>query len=275
MIRCSDAWQDATAVMRGRSQRVTALLRSSVKALDTLGAAATVADVFTALVEQLAAEFPRVAIFRAKDQRLEGELAAGLDDAVDITTLVIPTSDDSVITRAAAGVTLEQGTAEEIADARSPFGDSPASALAAPLMFQGETLAVVYADSDVVSNDAHAAFAGVLVGHANVVLSRLTQEMKAARELREYAQMLLHEAEEMFLADIQEGRTEPDRLRRLHGTIEFGRQLYAQRAALEGPAVAGLLEDEIAALIRVEPITRFGSGLAAALDGAPAQLTAH
>lgn len=264
-----DALQHGIAVMRGRSQRVTALLRGSVKALDALGAAATVHDVFTSLVEQLAAEFPRVVIFRARGGRFEGELGAGMDESLDLSTLIIPCEADSVITRAATGGTLEHASAEDTSVPLSPFGDAPASALAAPLVFQDETLAVVYADSDAASNDAHTAFAGVLVAHANVLLSRLTQEMKTAKELREYAQMLLHEAEEMFLADLAEGRTEPDRLRRLHDTIEFGRQLYAQRAALEGPAVAGLLEDEIVALTSAEPRTIFADGLADALAGIP------
>ena len=114
----------------------------------------------------------------------------------------------------------------------------------------------------------------MLVAHANVLLSRLTQELKTARALREYAQMLLREAEQMYLADIEEGRAEADRLRRLHDTIEFGRQLFDQRAELEGGIAAGLLEDEIAALIRAEPVTPFGSGLAAALADTQAERTA-
>jgi hypothetical protein len=270
----TDAVHRGMAVMRTRSQRVRMLLRESVRALDAVGPGATAADVFGTLVRLLAAEFPRVAVFRLKGKHLEGELSAGVDPSIDITKLVIPVSLDSVVSRAAAGTTLEQATAEQIAESRPPFGGTPTSALAAPLVFQGETLAVVYADSDDAPNDAHVAFAGVLVAHANVLLSRLTQELKTAKVLREYAQMLLREAEQMFLADIQEGRAEADRLRRLHDTIEFGRQLFDQRAELEGGVAAGLLEDEIAALIRVEPMTPFGSGLAAALSDAPARRTA-
>jgi predicted nucleic acid-binding Zn-ribbon protein len=270
----TDAVHQGLAVMRARSQRVKTLLRDSVRALDALGPGATAADVSRTLVRLLAVEFPRVAIFRLKGRHLEGELSAGVDASIDITKLVIPVGMDSVISRAAAGATLEQATAEQIAESRPPFGGTPASAVAAPLVFQGETLGVVYADSDDAPNDAHAAFAGVLVAHANVLLSRLTQELKTAKALREYAQMLLREAEQMYLADIQEGRAEADRLRRLHDTIEFGRQLFDQRAELEGGIAAGLLEDEIAALIRAEPVTPFGSGLAAALSESPARRTA-
>jgi uncharacterized protein YoxC len=261
----TDAVHQGMAVMRARSQRIRTLLQDSVNALHALGPGATAADVFGTLVRLLAAEFPRVAIFRVKGNHLQGELSAGVDASIDITKLVIPVSLDSVVSRAAAGTTLEQATAEQIADSRPPFGGTPASALAAPLLFQGETLAVVYVDSDDAPNDAHAAFAGILVAHANVLLSRLTQELKTAKVLREYAQMLLREAEQMFLADVEEGRPEADRLGRLHDTIEFGRQLFDQRADLEGGIAAGLLDDEISALIRAEPITPFGSGLAAAL----------
>lgn len=268
----ADSLQDEMAAMRTSSQRVSAMLQGSVRALEALGGAATVTDVFHTLMQQLAEEFPRVAILRLKGNRLEGEMGVGFDGPAGIIGLVIPSSLDSVISRAAAGGRVEQATAAQLDG--SPFGSAPASAIAAPLMFQGETLAVVYAECDTASNDAHAAFAGLLAAHANVLLSRLTQELKAVKELREYARMLLHEADQMFLADIAEGRTEPERVRRLHGTIEFGRQLYAQRAALEGAAAARLLEDEIATLISSEPISRFGSAVAAALDSAQAQRVA-
>ena len=270
----TDAVHQGLAVMHARSHRMKTLLRDSVKALDAIGPGATAADVFSTLVRLLAVEFPRVAIFRLKGRHLEGELSAGVDASIDITKLVIPITMDSVVSRAAAGTTLEQATAEQMAESRPPFGGTPASAVAAPLVFQGETLAVVYADSDDAPNDAHAAFAGVLVAHANVLLSRLAQELKTTRALREYAQMLLREAEQMYLADLQEERAEADRLRRLHDTIEFGRQLFDQRAELEGGIAEGLLEDEIAALIRAEPVTPFGSGLAAALADAQAEQTA-
>ena len=269
-----DALQDGMAIMRGRRQRVGALTRASIKALDALGTAPAVTDVLQTVLKQLAVEFPRVAVFRVNGKRLQGELAAGFDATIEITKLVIPTSVPSLVTRAAAGSVLEEASSEEIAESRVPLGGSPASALAAPLVFQGEPVAVVYADSDAASNDAHAAFAGLLVAHANVVLSRLTQEMKAAKELRQYAKLLLHEAEEMYLADIAEGRTEADRLRRLHDTIEFGRQLYTQRAELEGASFTGLFDAEIADLVRAEPITVFGSGLAAALPEVARERTA-
>ena len=267
----TDAVQEGMSVMRARTRHVTSMLAGSVNAIGALSAAPTVADLFSTLVQQLAGEFPRVALFRRKGHQFHGEQSAGLDGAADITRLVIPASLDSLITRAAA-TTFLRATAEQLADTRPPFGGTPAYAIAARLAYQDETLAVLYAETDDdATAEARAAFAEILVSLANVLLSRLTQELKTARELREYAQMLLHEAEQMFLADSEEGRPAPDRLRRLHGTIEFGRQLYAQRAALEGTAAAGLLEDEIIARIEAEAPTSFGRALAAALTEMAAQ----
>ncbi len=237
-----------------------------IEAFDALATASTVADLFTKLIEQVATQFPRVVIFRRKGPRLEGDLATGLGDSVDLADLAVTMSEDSIITTAATLGVYEFGTAEQLVDSHRLPGDVPAFAVAAPLVFQGETLAVVYADTTAPDKgEAHAAFAGVLAAHTNVLLSRLTQELKIARELREYAQMLLHEAEEMFVADTKEGRTRPDRLRRLRDTIDFGRQLYAQRATLEGPGAAGLLDEEIATLVDTEPASDFSSALADAL----------
>ena len=53
-------------------------------------------------------------------------------------------------------------------------------------------------------------------------------------ELRDYAAMLLQEAQEMYSADSEAEKSDDERRSRLKDTIECARQLYAQRAALEG-----------------------------------------
>ena len=267
--------QAELATLRAQKQQVVGLLGETIEAFDALATASTVADLFTKLIEQVATQFPRVVIFRRKGPRLEGDLATGLEDSVDLADLAVTMSEDSIITTAATLGVYEYGTAEQLVDSHRLPGDVPAFAVAAPLVFQGETLAVVYADTtEKDKGEAHAAFAGVLAAHTNVLLSRLTQELKVARELREYAQMLLHEAEEMFVADTNEGRTRQDRLRRLRDTIDFGRQLYAQRATLEGPGASGLLEEEISSLVDTEPASDFSSALADALADSPVAKTA-
>ena len=51
--------------------------------------AATMSDVLTTLVEQLAAQFPRVALFRVKKSHLQGEHQIGFDLKTDIAKVVI------------------------------------------------------------------------------------------------------------------------------------------------------------------------------------------
>src|SRR5687768_10668890 len=266
----ADGLQTGMSSLRAQRQDASTLLSQSIDAFDALATAATLDELFTKLVQQMAAQFPRVVIFRRKGQRLEGDLATGLEESVDLADFTIAMTADSIITTAATQGVYEYANAEQLRDSHHLAGEIPSFAVAAPLVFQGETLAVVYADTrQQDKSEAHAAFAGVLAAHTNVLLSRLTQELKIARELREYAQMLLHEAEEMFVADTKEGRSESDRLRRLRDTIDFGRQLYAQRAALEGPGAAGLLEEEIASLVEMNPPRAFTTALADALAEMP------
>jgi len=55
-----------------------------------LSSATTITDVLTTLVEQLAAQFPRVALFRVKKSHLQGEHQIGFDLKTDIAKVVIP-----------------------------------------------------------------------------------------------------------------------------------------------------------------------------------------
>ena len=102
-----------------------------------------------------------------------------------------------------------------------------------------------------------------MVKAATVLLTRLSQELKTLNELREYAAMLLQEAEQMYSADQETDRSDEERRSRLQDTLDCARQLYAQRAALEGAAAAGLLDDRIAALLQGERDTPFARDLAA------------
>jgi hypothetical protein len=241
----------------------SATLTGAVRALDSLSAAKSITELFGALVTQVATEMPRVALFRVKGNHLEGEDCAGVDDAGQIKKLVIPMNVDSVITRAVTGGALARADAEQLAQTRPPLGGSPASAFAVPVVFQGETLAVLYADSDKPATQAHSTFTLLLVRHAVVLLSRLTQELKLLKELREYATMLLQEAEQMFLADLEAARPAHESIRRLRDTIDCGRQLYAQRAALEGAAAAGIFDEQIALTINAQA-SPFAEALGAA-----------
>jgi chromosome segregation ATPase len=256
------------AAIRGDVDRLGSLLDGSVHAVDDLASTTSVADLLAALVRTLSVEFSRVALFRVKGNRLEGEYQIGFDEAIDITKLVLPLNLDSLITRAASSGLVEQLKGIELDEnSRAPFGGTPASALALPVCLQGETVAVLYADTnhtDAESQvyDASAGFAKLMVRTAAVLMTRLAQELKTLNELRDYAAMLLQEARQMYIADQEAGRPDDERRSRLKDTIECARQLYAQRASLEGAAAATLLDDCTASVIEAEPSSPFARDLA-------------
>jgi hypothetical protein len=67
----------------------------------------------------------------------------------------------------------------------------------------------------------------------------------------------------MYQADAEAGRTADELRSRLSVNIDCARQLYAQRAALEGSAAATLLDEQIAATIDAQPSAPFARELAA------------
>jgi chromosome segregation ATPase len=255
--------------LRSDVERLGSLIDASSHSIDELASTTSVTDLLASLVRQLSVEFSRVALFRVKGNRLEGEYQIGFDETTDVTKLVLPLNLDSLITRAASSGLVEHLKGSDLDESsRAPFGGTPASALALPVNFQNEAVAVVYADSDHVEGEPHAydasvGYAKLMVRATAVLMVRLSQELKTLNELREYAGMLLQEAEEMYNADLQSDRSDEERRSRLKDTIECARQLYAQRASLEGAGAGTLLDDRIDMKIEAEPSTQFGRDLAA------------
>lgn len=255
--------QEMLDASREHYERQTAMFSGTLQAVETLGATKTIAELFNTLVAQVGKHLPRVALFRVKGNHLEGEFGAGVDDSVQLKKIVIPMNMESVISRAATGGVIVRADGNDLAGSRAPFGGSPVSAIAAPLSFQGETLAVVYADSDSSMTTAQTTFTQIMVRHAAVLLSRLTQELKTLKELREYALMLLQEAEQMFVADVDSGRPAHDSIKRLRDTVDCGRQLFAQRASMEGTEAAGVFDEQVSIVINAQA-SPFAEALAAA-----------
>jgi hypothetical protein len=249
-----DRARSEVVALVGQTARLTSLVEASVRSVGELGHATNIGDLLASLVKQLAAEFPRVALFRVKENHVEGEHQLGFDMKADVAKLMIPLNVDSLITRAASSGAAEQLTEKDLAGgSHAPFGGSPATAFALPIGFQDETIAVAYIEADLTPaeqglaiHEASTGFARLLVQHTAVLLTRLSQELKMLSELRDYASMLLQEADQMYAADMEAGKSDADRRRRLQETLDCARQLYAQRAALEGPAAAGLLDEQIA-----------------------------
>lgn len=259
--------------LRDEVDRMASLLDAAVLAVDALASSTTVSELLAALATRLASQFSRVAIFRVKGKRLEGEHQAGFDETTDVTKLVIPLGVDSLLTRVVS-TRAPECVIGGASGSRTvaPFTGTPSHAVGLPIILQDETLAVVYADhsepsagtldgSSAVRNESSVAFAKLLIGQAVVLLARHTNELKTLTEMREYAAMLLQEAEHMYTADAEAGKSTAELRKRLKDNLDCGRQLYGHRADLEGTAAAALLDEQI--LHAIEPDTHFAKDLAA------------
>jgi hypothetical protein len=251
-----------------------ALLDELLGSFEALSGATTIADVLTTLTEQLAADFCRVALFRVKGNRLEGEHQIGIDLPADVGKVMMPLGMDSFLTRAASSGQLTRLTGSELADSsRAPFAGSPSCALALPIVVNGEPFAVVYADDSgqadndraPIDLDRSARVADALRHHVVALLTRLTAELKALAELRSYADLLIKEMEQMYTADVDAGRTGDTLVNLLKSNLEYARSIYANRVEHEGTDARSLLEDQISIVIEHQRDTAYGRDLAAAL----------
>jgi hypothetical protein len=236
----------------------------------TLATATTVDDVLVALVAGLASDFSRVALFRVKEDRLEGVRQLGLSFDRDIATAVFRLSEDSLLTQAVSSGCVEGFSAADLPDRRAPFDGSPAFILTLPIIIRGEALAVIYADdagraqTEASSGDSRVKFAQLLLSHAIPLLTRLSTNLVALTELRQYATMLVNEIEHIYSADATAGKQAAELQSRLRENLQCARQIYAQRVAPEGPFAATLLEEQLA--LQAQSSTPFGRDMAAVLE---------
>jgi hypothetical protein len=246
------------------------MLDGLLGAFEALSSAATIGDVLSTLVEQLVNEFPRVALFRVKGNRLEGAHQIGFDLTSDIGKVMMPLAMDSLLTRAVSSGRTERVSGDRTDSSHLPFGGTPTCALAMPIFVDGDAMAVVYADdsgqprpdSQASYDDVNARFAEALRHHAVALLTRLTSELKAMAELRAYAGSLVSETEQMYEADVAGGKTGEDLLKRLHANLDYARSIYANRVASEPASTAGLFEAQLAGTIDLHRENAFGRDLA-------------
>jgi hypothetical protein len=246
------------------------MLDGLLGAFEALSSAATIGDVLSTLVEQLVNEFPRVALFRVKGNRLEGAHQIGFDLNHDIGKVMMPLAMDSLLTRAVSSGRTERVSGDRTDSSHLPFGGTPTCALAMPIVVDGEAMAVVYADdsgqarpdSHGDNDDLNARFAEALRHHAVALLTRLTSELKAMAELRAYAGSLVSETEQMYEADVAGGKVGDDLLKRLHANLDYARSIYANRVASEPASTAGLFDAQLAGTIDLHRENPFGRDLA-------------
>jgi hypothetical protein len=251
----------------------TGILDGLLGAFDALSAATTIGDVLATLGEQLAAEFPRVALFRVKGNRLEGTHQIGFDLTNDIGKVIIPLAMDSLLTRAVTSGRMERLSGDAIDTSGLPFGGSPTFALAMPVVVDAESIAIVYVDDfseprqeSRNDEDVNAKFAEALRQHTIALLMRLTTELKAMAELRAYAASLLGEIEQMYQSDVAAGKQGEELQKRLHANLDYARSIYSNRAQFESPSAGALLDAQVAGMAEAHRDNAFGRDLALVME---------
>jgi hypothetical protein len=235
---------------------------------------ATLDDVLAVVVDALAAQFPRVALFRVQSNHLEGVRQIGFDVQGDISQVLIPRSRDSLVMQAVTSANIETRSGRELAQTSGmPFGGTPDFGLALPLVVDGECLAVVYADdsgqaeAEFAKSDLREKFARLLQCQAVPLLARLAAEAKVLAELDEYTTLLLKELEQTHADEVAAGAPDAERRKNLKENIEYARRMYAQRAASEGPRAAALFERRLFAAVETGADTPFGRDVLAVVGG--------
>lgn len=222
-------------------------------------------DVLSAAANSLAADFARVAVFNAAGGRLEARYHCGFDPASGIEKAAPALGDGSLLARAAASPELGLHMVDPLTDV--PFSGAPTLIVTAPIAVRGELLALIYADDDgrPAGSDAGstpARIADIVRRHTALRLDRLTLELKTIGELKAYAKMLLDEVEYVYRADVSARKSDAERVERLTENLRCARQIYQQRASVEGPAMTALIEDVLAATVAAKSSTPFGRELA-------------
>jgi hypothetical protein len=244
-----------------------------VTVFESFESCTTVIEALTHVATGLATEFSRVALFRVKDNRLDGIEQFGFDPVGGTSNLVVPLTLDSILTRAVSSRRSESFVAGDGAGTTGvPFGGTPAFALALPIVVAGEVIAVVYADDSNQPNahveavDLRRRVAELLVQAAAPWLKQLAVTDAETAEWRDYAKLLMTELEHTYAAQLSTGTSDAKRRSHLKETIECARQLYAQRIG-SNQAVAGVLEQHLMDMAK-RPATPFARDVAAVLKAA-------
>jgi chemotaxis protein histidine kinase CheA len=246
-------------------------------AFERLTHASTIDDVLVGMVDGLATEFARVALFDVNSSRLQGRHHTGFDSTADISKVMIPLTVQSPLTRAVRERRVHGLTGREVTEAATaPFGGAPTFILVLPIAVRGSVLAVLYADNsgqtaaELMTPERRVKFAEILLWHAIPLLTRLSIEYEDLAEVREYAAALVKDLESVYAADAPAHK--PAELRhRLQQNLAYARQRFAERAESEGTAAARLFDECLSGVIGVKDATPFARDLAALVGaGGPA-----
>ena len=240
-------------------------------AFQQLTSAGTVTEVLTVLVDALASEFSRVALFHVNGNRLEGRRQTGFDFGSDISKVAVPLTKGSALAEAVRSGRVQGLTASELTDGnRKLFGGSPSFVLILPVPVINEIHAVIYADNsdqpkaEVAATKRGVHVAEILLWHAIPLIGRLAAEEQALGELREYSTQLLSDLENVYNGDVAAGHKGEKLQRRLQHNVEYARNMFGQRSQDEGLDGVELFDVQLARLITAKQGVPFGRDLAAA-----------
>jgi hypothetical protein len=263
----------ATVIAEQSAASIALPLDELLTVFNAMKKAETGPELLGALLTGLAREFSRVALFHIDGTRLVAAECLGFADTDTSRPIRLPA--DSILARAVASGRLESVIPSLRGEPNTslPFGGTPACALAIPVVLQGATAAVIYADdSDHVefatsAPQVRVKFAELLQQHALLVLLRISVERKSTDDLRGFAAILVAELEYAYTVEAEAGRNRLECQHRLKNVLENARRRYAERAGGDADA-AGIFDEQLAATMAAKKESAFGRDLAALIGPA-------
>ena len=151
-------------------------------ALSAIDRATSPSDILDTLLEPLAADFTRAAVFLVSSSTLNGWRARGQDAPTDMAKLVMPRSGDSVMARAVA----ERKRLFVTATAGEPvvglMGQPVARAAALPVLAGDQVIAVAYAEDADVSSPPSTPFPGAACKIVEMLIDHATLRLTTKRQ---------------------------------------------------------------------------------------------
>jgi soluble cytochrome b562 len=266
--------EHATVLAEQSAACTTLPLDELLTVFSALKRAETGPELLGALLTGLAREFSRVALFHVDGTRLVAAERLGFRD--EDTTKPIRLPADSILTRAVSSGRLESVMPSLRGEPNTslPFGGTPSCALAMPIVVQGATAAVIYADdSDHVefatsAPQVRVKFAELLQQYALLVLLRISVERKSSDDLRGLAASLVAELEYTYTTEAEAGRNRLECQTRLKEALQMARRRFAERAEGGDPAAVNLFDEQLAATMTARKESAFCRDLAALLGSA-------
>jgi hypothetical protein len=264
----------ATALAEESAACTTLPLDELLTVFASLRRASTGPELLGTMLSSLAREFSRVALFHVDGTRLVAAERFGF--AAEAESKPVRLSNDSLLTRAATTGRLESliTSVHGEPNAHLPFGGTPACALAMPIVFQGTTSAIIYADdSDHVefataAPQARLKFAELLQQYATLVLLKISVEQQTVTDLRAFVAGLIGDLEYTYAVETEAGRNRLSCQQRLKEALQSVRKRFAEHVEGGDPAAAGLLEDALVATADARQDSAFGHDLTTLIGSA-------